>query len=226
MKTVGVVVGLLGEARCFGSRDAGCRVAVAGVGPEGAARAAEALLDEGVAALASWGWAGGLEPSLAPGTLVLPPWVLGAGSERYPTNDPWRARLAGRAGGVVSISDGALAQVPAPLASRAAKLDWFERTGAVAADMESGAVAAAALRAGVPFIAVRAILDAANTPLPAAALAAVSGGRVQLRRVVSALVRRPQDLPALLRLATGRRAATRALRAVHARAGPALAAFG
>ena len=84
--------------------------------------------------------------------------------------------------------------------------------------MESAAVAEVARAQGLPFLAVRAIVDTANDPLPKAAIAAASEGSVKLSRLLGALARAPADLPALIRLMWRYRAASRSLAAV-ARAG-------
>ena len=55
---------------------------------------------------------------------------------------------------------------PTIVAGIADKAQLFARVGAAAVDMESGVVARAAARAGVPFLAIRAIADAANTGIP------------------------------------------------------------
>jgi adenosylhomocysteine nucleosidase len=97
--------------------------------------------------------------------------------------------------------------------------------GAMAADMESAAVAASARCAGVPWLAVRAVADAADVTLPSAIVHAMDGqGRVRVTRLAAALLRRPRDVAAIPPLAHGFYAALGTLRAVAHRAGPALLA--
>src|SRR5438270_13741263 len=84
--------------------------------------------------------------------------------------------------------------------------------------MESAVVAEVARAQGLPFLAVRAIVDTANDPLPMAAIAAASEGSVKLSRLLGALARQRADLSALIRLIWRYRAASRSLAAV-ARAG-------
>ena len=52
------------------------------------------------------------------------------------------------------------------------KAALFERTGAVAVDMESAAIAEVAEQHGLPFLAVRVVVDSAGDVLPAAVTAA------------------------------------------------------
>jgi adenosylhomocysteine nucleosidase len=90
--------------------------------------------------------------------------------------------------------------------------------------MESSAVAAAARRAAVPFLAVRAVADPLGPPLPTSALAAIDAmGRFRTLRLLSALREHPEEILSLLRLARHFRAALRTLSAVSRMAGPNLA---
>ena len=68
--TPGVVVGLRAEARLL--RDLPWPVAIGGGDAAGAARAARDLAGSGVSALVSFGLAGGLDPGLAPGSVLVP----------------------------------------------------------------------------------------------------------------------------------------------------------
>jgi hypothetical protein len=80
--------------------------------------------------------------------------------------------------------------------------------------MESLAVAQVAAQRGIPFIAVRVIVDTASDVLPGSVIAASGGGAVNVRRLLAGLALAPRDLIGLLRLARRYRAATRSLNAV------------
>jgi hypothetical protein len=114
------------------------------------------------------------------------------------------------------VSCGRLLTCREPLGSTAAKALAFRQTGAVAADMESSAVAEVASAERVPFIVVRAIVDTAQDAVPAAALSATGAGqdRPRLGRLLASLARTPGELPALIRLARRYRSASRTLAAV------------
>jgi adenosylhomocysteine nucleosidase len=87
-----------------------------------------------------------------------------------------------------------------------------QQTGAVAVDMESGAVAWVGSMHGIPFAVLRAICDPANSTLPPAALAAVdAGGAIRIRRLLASIVARPRQLPGVFALATYAAAARQAL---------------
>ena len=192
------------EARL--ARGLGCPVEAGGGEERGAALAAERLLARGVSGLVSFGLAGGLDPLLAPGTLVVPRAVV-LGDERWEADSLLGARLGGGTGHVL-VGGGC-----GVLATAAAKAALRRATGADAVDLESAAVARAAVRAGVPFAVLRAVCDGAGRDLPRAALVALdSRGRIGGLRVLGAVLARPGEVAALLRLAGDAGRARRALR--------------
>lgn len=210
----GLVVGLASEARV--ARALGWPIAVGGGTAAGARMAAERLLREGVDALVSFGIAGALDPTLRPGTIVVPHGVLVDG-EHMPTDAALGARLGVPSKLVVLAADRIIA-------TAADKADLFTSTSAAAVDMESGAVAKVAARHGIPFAVLRAICDPAERDLPPAAMVPTNQhGGIVLRRILRSLFTRPAQLPALPGLAADARVAHRALRAVIARAQASLA---
>ena len=200
-RALGVVVGLAAEARI--AARLGIRVAVGGGTAAGAARAAEALVPN-VSALISFGLAGGLDPALPPGALLVPSLVLADG-EQWATDPALCTRLCGPTPGAL-FGDGAI------LATAAAKAAMHARTGAAAVDLESAAVARAAARHGLPFAVLRAVCDPAMRDLPRAALIALDGqGRIGALRVAAAILARPGQIPALIALGRDAARARRAL---------------
>ncbi len=183
----------------------GAQVAIGGGGPAGAAQAAESLAPH-VSALISFGLAGGLDPALPAGALLVPATVL-ADDGAWRTDPALSAWLGGATPGAL-FGDGAI------LATAAAKAALHARTGAVAVDLESAAVARAAARHGLPFAVLRAVCDPAGRTLPHAALVALDAqGRIGPVRVASAVLARPWDIPALIALGADAARARRALAA-------------
>jgi adenosylhomocysteine nucleosidase len=108
-----------------------------------------------------------------------------------------------------------LAAVATPVAHAADKARLFAATGAAVVDMESGAVAAVATAAGLPFAVLRVVCDPAGRDLPPAALVALDGdGAIAALGVLASLLRHPGQIPALLRLARDAAAARTGLRAL------------
>jgi adenosylhomocysteine nucleosidase len=201
MMRLGVVSGLLVEIRCLEVRTATSVEVVAfatGARPGQAQEGAERMIRAGATALASFGFAGALAPHLKPGALVVPSVVVAPNGERFDVDAGWRARLLKRIG---AVEDGPVLGSDRPLATVEDKASAHRETGAVAVDMESHGIGAAARAAGVPFLAVRSISDTATTAIPSAALRGVSpdGGRNTLGVLLS-LVLAPWEVVALLRL--------------------------
>jgi adenosylhomocysteine nucleosidase len=228
LNVVGIVAALAAEARALGPTKAGFEplrfladgtmLAVSGIGFLAATRAAESLVNAGATALASWGMAGGLDPALRAGTIVLPGHVISTDGTSLPTTRYWRERLAAALPTRQLIANGKLLSSAHAIAAVADKAAAFGATGALAVDMESLAVAQIAAARGLPFIAVRVIVDTAQDALPRAAIAAGRSGQFQIWRLIGALALAPAEISAVIRLAQRYRAARRSLVAV-ARAG-------
>lgn len=231
---VGVVVALAAEARALApgrprlgqSEDLGGGVwrYVCGMGPEAAAAAAAELARCGVAALAMFGVAGGLDPALPSGAALCPAAVLDDHGRRYACDAAWRSRLALRLGNRVELRDALLLTVDGPLLTPQAKAAAWARSGAAAVDMESAAAAAVAQQEGLPFLALRAIADGAADSLPPALTAAVDRwGRPKPLGVAGALLGHPGLIARLPHLASTMNLATAMLRRIAQTAGPGLA---
>lgn len=226
---IGIVSAMAAEARFLSTqvsrrvarvrlRD-GSLVQVGGIGAQAAAGCALELVAAGVTALASWGLAGGLDPALRPGTTVLPAEVVSRNGKVWSTSRQWCQRLQTLAGSAPGASGilvgGRLLTSPRVIESVADKAEVFRATGAAAVDMESLAIAQVAAMHGLPFIAVRVIIDAADDTVPQCIMTAMSTtGELRIGRLLAGLVYAPADLPALLRLAQRYRLAGRALAAI------------
>jgi adenosylhomocysteine nucleosidase len=221
---VGVVAALEAEARTLGpamrrrdglsSLSDGALLAVSGMGGALATLAARNLVDAGAAALMSFGLAGGLDPTLSAGTVVLPDAVVSRDGARFMTSTVWREQLRAAIGEQRPVAGGTLLTSLAAIGAVADKAAAFRETGAVAVDLESVGVAEVAAAHHLPFIAVRVIVDTAADVLPRAVVAASRGDNVNIPHLIGGLAAAPTDLIALIRLAQRYRAATRSLAAV------------
>lgn len=186
------------------------RIVQSGPGAARAGAAAAGALDAGAQALVSFGYAGALAHGLVPGTVLVPRRVVSLDGTAHAADERAHAKLAALSG-EFTIDSGPLLTVPAALESPEAKRAAWRATAAVAVDMESGAIAAAAARAGVPFVALRVVIDAVDDALPRGAEQWIDEhGR---RRVVPALraVAAVGQWRALLTLAKRYRVASRVL---------------
>ncbi len=226
---MGVVAALAAEARALGPSmpragipplselawvGDGALLAVSGIGLEAAQSAARALLDAGASALMTFGMAGGLDPTLKAGTVVLPRELISEAGTHWLASSPWRERVAAEVSPLRAVSEGNLLTVARAIDSPADKAAAFLETGAVAADMESAAVAEIAGRHQLPFIAVRVIVDTAADQLPRAVVNASRAGKVHIGRLAAGLAAAPGDIAALFRLAQRYRIALHSLKAI------------
>ena len=218
---LGIVTGLVAEAGCLrralqdwtGAETP--RIFCSGCSAARAAEGAARLIADGVGGLLSFGIAGGLDPALEPGSLVLADVVITPDGQRIGTDSGGRDRFhaAGRNGLRFTIAP--ITGRDRPVVSAEAKRALYAETGAAAVDMESHAVAKAAVAAGLPFVVLRAVADPAGRTLPDCALAGVDAdGRTRALPVLGKLVLKPWQLPALVRLGRDTAAALAALSGV------------
>jgi hopanoid-associated phosphorylase len=170
-----------------------------------------------VCGIISFGVAGGLSPSLSPGDVVVASSVITArGSSR--TSAGWSKSLLRLLPGAHHIP---IFGAEKPAVTVLEKEALWSETGAGAVDMESGAVAEAAAQFCLPYAVLRVVLDPASRALPPSALAgAREDGTTDAKAVVKALMKRPQDFPALMRLAEDNRRANDALLRCRQALGP------
>jgi len=212
MSTV-IVTGLEVEARI--ARRSGLPVIVVAGTPERRAGLIARTIASGATGLISFGIAGGLDPGLAPGTMLLPEAVRTERGETFHADAPWRRRLLAH---VPLAVPGAIYGGARVVWRAADKRALFARTRASAIDLESGPVARAAHARGIPFVVLRSIADPAHRNLPRAAVFGLDDdGKVAYGTVLALAVLNPHQLPALLATALETR---RALAAMHAIAMP------
>ncbi len=217
----GIVTGLQLEARIARRVVEGAVTVCAGPGPARAREAAEWLAAQGVGGLVSFGMAAGLVAELGAGVVIVPATVLSETGTEFVTDLGWRERLLERLRTELVCTDAPLVTVRQPLATYLEKVALWARTQAIAADMESAAIAAVARRVRLPFTAVRVICDPVDFPLPPAALAAVDAkGRLNLPGLLRALWQRPRQIWRLGELARLSGLARRSMHAAGRLAGP------
>jgi hopanoid-associated phosphorylase len=162
----------------------------------------------GARGVISIGIAGALSPQLKPGDLLVAAAVLTRG-KRFATDEEWSARLVAQLPGAMLAP---IAGTDALIATAAEKARLFEATGAYATDMESHIAAEIAESRGLPFAGLRVVADAAMSELPACASVALTPeGTVNLAAVLGSVVKRPGQIPQIMRMARESNAAFAAL---------------
>lgn len=144
------------------------------------------------------GFCGALDPSLRVGDIVV-----------------WGDAPAGCRG---KYSTGAVSSADRVVVTVSEKRALWEKTGAIAAEMEAGAVKKIAEHWGVPFYCVRAVSDTANEDMPLDFnLYRDSAGCFSLPRIAFAAMSRPfTRIPALRRLEANCNVASESLGAFFA----------
>lgn len=218
---VGVVAALPDEAAAWARtrRAAGGIVQVgrwhvirAGIGAEHAATAAQRLLDDGVAALLSWGMAGGLDPVLRPGDLVVCERLASVRDAMAIDAHLRNTLLHALDAAGMRVSTGVLWCHARAVTSVRDKRQLAIMHAAGIVDMESVAVARVADSAGVPFAAIKAICDPAQRALPEDVVRFVNqDGALHVAGLLAALSRGPGVWRPLWQMHRDYRAACRSL---------------
>lgn len=166
----------------------------------------------GCRAVLSFGIAGGLDPALLAGDVVVATGVVHDG-RRWPTHPALGDQVAATlvAGGIVA-KRADIAGVDQPLLRAEDKAATRRATGAAAVDMESHIACEFAERHGLVFAALRIICDPAARSVPAMAANALKpDGGIDTLAVLSDLLRKPAQIAALPRIATDARTSFRTL---------------
>lgn len=232
VRVIGLVTALRAEAACITSAriplgekfqiNDHLALWLSGMGAQAAQTAAQGLHEHGVTALISFGVAGALDDHLNSGDLVLADAIIA--DERLPVDCAWRDRLQRQLPAEITVINGLLADSAVPLTDEDAKRNLAQATGAIAVDMESAAVAQVAAAAGIPFIAIRAIIDPIRFSPPPALLGAVyPDGGVNPLKLTSLLLSRSVNIGTLLQMGAGMRKARKTLSRVIQTAGADLA---
>jgi len=203
--SIGIVVGMQSEAALLAP---GAMIACSGGRPAKAEELTQYLIEAGAEGVVSFGVAGGLDPHLAPGDLVIANEVdLGGASLK--ADEEWGKRIHNL---LPKARMGVVCAAPDAVLTPAAKAHLHAESGGLTIDLESGAVAEVCAAAGKPFAVIRAVADPAGRTIPEFALKGLAeDGRTRALPVILGLLGRPHKLPALLGLARDNRAALEAL---------------
>jgi len=209
-RRIGIIVALAVEAETLPAPVTERYVVVkTGMGAERAYRGARELIRARVGGLVSWGTAVALSPALNTGDLVVPEAVCDQEGRRYEPDTELQARITPQI-----RPSGLLGEASTPLCTLEQKLRFTKLHGAVAADMETAAIAKAARAAGIPFAVVRVVVDDLSSEIPPWVLRAIHpDGRARVPALTRGLLLSPPgDLAHLWRLGRRLRTALETLR--------------
>ena len=206
MRQIGVITGLNVETqaikravrlerfedRVFVAAAGGDRDRISELAQEFAAHGADTLLSVGLA--------GALSDELKTSDAVVPARVVFADADAVST-DPVLSALIAKGLDPETAANGDLLCTEHEIADAQEKRRLHAATGAIAADMESGHLARAAAQAGLPFAALRIVLDEADDSLPPSVLGLMrNDGTTDQAQLMKNIARRPSDLPPLVGL--------------------------
>jgi adenosylhomocysteine nucleosidase len=182
-----------------------------GIGSARVTAALEWLLTDGCPLIPRWprfflsaGYSGALREGLQVGDVILAKEFADQGGNIYPAS--WLPQRV-----TSTLSSGRLLTLDRLTGDPKEKHHLGQQFGAVAVDMESAAVAKVCASRGIPFGAVRVISDDVDTCLSPQLVSLLSGSRVSLLRVLGNVIRSPNLIPQLWRLARNTRLAARQL---------------
>ena len=156
----------------------------------------EAAFRPEITGVVSVGLCGALEPGLKVGDVVIGSEVI-ATDGRWPTDDVWRGRQTLR---LRNARTAPVLGLDIAVVNARDKARLRAESGAPAVDMESHVAARFAAAHGLKLAVLRVVSDPASVNLPPAVLHGIKAdGGMNLLGVLAALVRRPGQLPALIR---------------------------
>ena len=190
-------------------------VTLSGAGTDNASIAAQNLIDSGASQLMSWGCAGALAPHLKAGDLVIPSAIHSRDNIQLATQPDWSKQIINQLRQSIKCYDGQLFESGSVISLARDKAEQYQQTGALAVDMESGAIARVAQQANIPFVAIRSIVDPANMDLPKAIDHAMTDeGVISIPKLMLYLCRHPWELPSLINTALHFSTASKTLKTV------------
>ena len=187
-----------------------------GTGDENARIASELLVEKGVDRLISWGCAAALHSALRPGHIVLAESCIDAQHTVLELrNKDWINGFRSSFDRHFPMHVGMIAESLTIVETSADKISIRERTGAIALDMESTAIAKVANDNNIPFLTIRAIADSVNMGLPKAVSHAIdANGKIIIRKLLIFLLLHPAELRDLVKLGLAFNAAKKTLKRV------------
>lgn len=177
---------------------------ISGIGYQAALEAANAAAKKKPARVINFGFAGGLNPSLAQGAFFIPEKIRNDNGEVIAC-PPLKHSAAPSAGSGTLLTSRRIIRTPEEKSALSSVAD--------AVDMETYAIASVMIKKKIPFLSIRSILDTAREALPLDFSPMIQNGKVSTSRVLAKLLGNPTKLIPLIRL--GRRSKANAKPLCH-----------
>jgi adenosylhomocysteine nucleosidase len=213
LSRIGIIAALPAEAKCLYRKKlkAGLPIEIqqdvflclSGIGHESALFAAKKLAALKVDALISWGVAGAIDKSVNSGDVILANSIINEG-HRYSISKDWLSHVSEHLQSTSRVCSGDIASSKEICASTTDKHHLLQKTGALAVDMESAAIAEAATANNLDLLVIRSISDNADTSIPEAVLKHTNNlGQPRIFNFMLSCILKPNQIREISALATG-----------------------
>jgi adenosylhomocysteine nucleosidase len=222
LSRLGIIAALPAEAKCLYDKklelnspheiEKDIFLCLSGIGYEPAQTSANSLLELNVDALISWGVAGAINNSVGSGDVVIANSIINDDIS-YPTTHSWvEAISAGLDGSFCKILNADIASSRDMCASVTDKKNLFNKTAALAVDMESVAIAEVAKKYHLDFLVIRSIADGADRGIPEAVKNYTDTlGNPELVKFILSCILKPTQICDIAHLANSYRAGLKSL---------------
>lgn len=196
---LGVLCGLESEA-VMARHIKDAEVVCAGARPQKARWLARELVKKGSTRLISFGIAGGLEPGLPIGSMIIGTHIASVdgtwNSDTNWVNELMRKLPQAHCGGVW----GSEFLIPTAKDKRA----LYEKSRCLVVDMESQCAAQIAAEANIPLAVIRVVCDHSDMDVPPLVMEAIAeDGSISVGRALWSLLRHPSQIPSLIHVGKG-----------------------
>jgi adenosylhomocysteine nucleosidase len=205
---LGILCGIESEA-VLARRIDGAQIACAGARPQKARWLARQLIKNGARRLRSFGVAGGLEPGLPIGAMVIGTQVQSLDAA-WDCHSAWINQLTQK---VPEAHCGPVWGSEYLVSTTHDKRALYERSRCLIVDMESQCAAQIAAESNVPFAVVRVVCDTSDMEMPPMVIEAIAeDGKINITNALWSLLRHPGQIPGLIGVGRGMRKALNVLR--------------
>jgi hopanoid-associated phosphorylase len=173
-----------------------------------------------IRAVISFGVAGGLDPKLVPGSVVVATSVIDENQTVFPVDASLVQEIEmDLQSQNITYQASSMAGVNVAILDQASKDAYFAKTGAQSVDMESHIAAEWAADNHLPFAVLRSISDPENLSVPAIASQALNpDGSINYSAVIGDIMKNPGDLQPLIQTSKDTQAAYAELKTCRAAA--------
>lgn len=199
-------------------------VCLSGIGKNAAVQAARKLIKMGADILISWGTAASLDEKIKAGTIILPEYVITVNRSEIEA-DPFLHTLIKE---LLLYEKNIeyhckLCETDKLLRDQQQKITLGLQHNAIAADMESGAIAELSQKNGIPFVLIRAISDSPKINIPSVITKNMTAnGDIDIFRFIMSALAAPNQWRNIYRLSRGFGKAKKSLNRASDKIFPAL----